>query len=195
MSESYDIYMTGVGGQGIGLLAEALARAVDRAGLSVRGCDTHGLAQRGGIVSSHLRIGASAHSPLVSPGRADLVIALERHEALRAARSYLRPGGTLVWYDASWQPLGVRLGLAAEVGREEVEAECVSRGAASHRVLREDLADPRMQNTAILGELAARGLPPGVQAEHFRAALADLMDGAGLERNLRILDRAGSRVG
>ena len=92
MSESYDIYMTGVGGQGIGLLAEALARAVDRAGLSVRGCDTHGLAQRGGIVSSHLRIGASAHSPLVSPGRADLVIALEgqtcRHEPSPMQRSF-----------------------------------------------------------------------------------------------------------
>jgi len=190
MSDRYDIYMTGVGGQGIGLLAEALARAVDHAGKSVRGCDTHGLAQRGGIVSSHLRIGKSAHSPLVSPGQADLVIALERHEALRAARTYLKRGGVLVWYDASWQPLGVRLGEAAEVGRSEVEAECAVREAQSCRVLREDLDDPRTQNTAILGELAARGLPPGVGAEHFRAALADLMDGATLERNLRILDLA-----
>jgi len=190
MIDRYDVYMTGVGGQGIGLLAEALTRALDYAGKSVRGCDTHGLAQRGGIVTSHLRIGTSAHSPLVSPGQADLVIALERHEALRSARSYLRKGGALVWYDAVWQPLGVRLGQDAEVKREEVEAECRAMGSSSYRVFRADLGDPRAQNVAILRELATLGLPPGLGLEHIRSALADLMGGGALERNLAILDRA-----
>ena len=184
---SFDVYMIGVGGQGIGLLAEALARAADHAGLVVKGCDTHGLAQRGGIVARHLRIGGKAHSPLVSPGAADLVVALERNEALRGAREYLAHGGALVWYDAVWQPLEVRLGESPEVTREEVEAECRGKGASCRFVLSDDLVDPRMQNSALMAELAAGALVPGVGIGHYRDALRDLMIGATLERNLEIL--------
>ena len=126
--------MIGVGGQGIGLLSEILIRAADAAGLPVVGCDTHGLAQRGGVVVSHLRIGAGAHSPLVEDGAADLVLALERHEALRALRSMLREGGSMVWYDASWQPLDVRRGLAAEVTAGDIDAEARARAITAHRV-------------------------------------------------------------
>jgi indolepyruvate ferredoxin oxidoreductase beta subunit len=183
---SFDIFMIGVGGQGIGLLAEALARAADHAGIVVRGCDTHGLAQRGGVVTSHLRLGASAHSPLVSQRCADLVIALERHEALRGARTYLKSGGVLVWYDTSLQPLGVRLGEAAAVSREDVEEECRALGALCQAVERKDLGDSRAQNVAVMAHIAAAGLVPGIDAGHFKAALGDLMAGAALERNLAL---------
>ena len=54
---AFNVYMTGVGGQGIGLLSEILLRAADHAGHTVKGVDTHGLAQRGGIVVSSLRFG------------------------------------------------------------------------------------------------------------------------------------------
>ncbi|MCU0237509.1 MAG: 2-oxoacid:acceptor oxidoreductase family protein, partial [Acidobacteria bacterium] len=50
--ERFDIFVIGVGGQGIGLLSETLVRAADHAGMPVKGVDTHGLAQRGGIVAS-----------------------------------------------------------------------------------------------------------------------------------------------
>ena len=73
----FNIYLTGVGGQGIGLLIEILLRAADHAGFPVKGVDTHGLAQRGGIVVSQIRIGEEAHSPLIRQGEADLVVALE----------------------------------------------------------------------------------------------------------------------
>jgi len=186
--DRYDIYMAGVGGQGIGLLAEVLVRAADRAGLAVKGCDTHGLAQRGGVVTSHLRIGKAAHSPLVSPGAADLVIGLERHEALRAAQGHLKEGGVLVWYDTVLQPLDVRLGAARAVSAAAVEEECGRRGARAILVLREDLADPRMQNVAILAALAEHKLPPGLGREHIKAALGDLMEGPALERNLALFE-------
>ena len=113
--EKFDIFVIGVGGQGIGLLSEALIRAADHAGKTVRGVDTHGLAQRGGMVASHVRIGAGAHSPLVMAGQAEMVVALERHEALRGMNLYLQDGGTLVYYDAVWQPLDVRLKKQAQV--------------------------------------------------------------------------------
>ena len=60
--KSFNIYITGVGGQGIGLLSETLLRSADHAGLNVKAVDTHGLAQRGGIVISHLRFGENVFS-------------------------------------------------------------------------------------------------------------------------------------
>ena len=80
----FDIYMSGVGGQGIGLLSEVVIRAADHAGLPVCGVDTHGLAQRGGMVESFVRIGGEVTTPLVRRGAASLVMALERTEAMRA---------------------------------------------------------------------------------------------------------------
>ncbi len=58
-----NIYMAGVGGQGIGLLSEVLLRGLDKTGVTVRGVDTHGLAQRGGVVVSQIRTGEGQFSP------------------------------------------------------------------------------------------------------------------------------------
>lgn len=184
----FNVFMIGVGGQGIGLFSEVLIRAADAAGLAVVGCDTHGLAQRGGTVVSHLRIGAGAHSPLVAEGAADLVLALERHEALRAMRSMLRDSGTLAWYDASWQPLEVRLGRAREVSRKDIEGEAARRGIASHRVHVRELEDPRMQNVAVLAEAARASLVPGLSSSHYRQAMGDLMAGTALETNVALFN-------
>ncbi len=63
---AFNIYLCGVGGQGIGLLSEVLLRGGDYAGLKAKAVDTHGLAQRGGIVVSHLRFGSSVFSPMVA---------------------------------------------------------------------------------------------------------------------------------
>lgn len=187
MSGTFDIYIAGVGGQGIGLLSEALIRAVDHAGLPAKGCDTHGLAQRGGSVSSHVRLGADAHSPLVSEGSADLVVALERHEAVSAGRKYLKEGGTLLWFDASWQPLDVRLGKAkAAVGADVAEVAALRKGRAV-RVDGAGLPDSRMQNVAILAAVCRGALVPGLSLAHARAALGDLMSGGALEANLALL--------
>ena len=186
MSQHFDIYMSGVGGQGIGLLAEILARAADHAGLIVHGCDTHGLAQRGGMVTSHLRLG-SARSPLVPDGEADLVVSLERTEALRAAVTMLKAGGALVWYDATWQALDVRTGEGPAVEAADVSAAAGAKGAAAWRVLVDGLPDSRMQNVAVVAEILRRGLVPGIRRVHVEAAMADLMAGPGLAANLSLL--------
>jgi indolepyruvate ferredoxin oxidoreductase beta subunit len=188
MSRPFNIYLCGVGGQGIGLLSELLSRAADHAGLSVHGCDTHGLAQRGGMVTSHLRLGP-ARSPLVPDGQADLVVALERTEALRAAHDMLRHSGTLVWYDAVWQALDVRLGRYRAITEDDVRAAASAKGAAAWRVYRDDLPDSRMQNVAIVAEILRQGLIPGLERAHVESALADLMGGAALEANLALLSR------
>ena len=184
----FNIYMTGVGGQGIGMLSEVLIRAVDHAGLPARGVDTHGLAQRGGIVVSHLRLGSGAHSPLIPAHGAHLAAALERHEALRALNEFVADEGTLVYYDTVWQPLAVRLGDAEAVSAEAVAETSRRRRVTCLPVFRKDLADVRMQNTVLLVTLAGRDLIPDVAPEHYRLAMGDLMAGALLEANLALFD-------
>ena len=179
-----DIYLIGVGGQGIGLLSETLVRAADRAGLAVKGVDTHGLAQRGGMVASHVRIGAGAHSPLVMAGQADMVVALERHEALRGVNLYLRDGGTLVYYDSVWQPLNVRLKKDKALDVAVITGECRARGIREIKVFQDGLEDPRMQNVVVLAEICRHELVAGVTNKHMEAALNDLLAGPLLEKNL-----------
>jgi indolepyruvate ferredoxin oxidoreductase beta subunit len=186
MNEVFNIYMSGVGGQGIGLLSEILARAADHAGMILRACDTHGLAQRGGMVSSHLRLG-KAFSPLVPDGQADLVIALERTEALRAAHDMLKPGGVLIWYDAAWQALDVRLGENPQIVPDDVMAAVVQKEGKAYKVLQDDLPDTRMQNVAVVSQLLKLRLIPGLERPHVEAAMADLMAGSVLPANLALL--------
>lgn len=185
---TFNVYMAGVGGQGIGLLSEILLRTADHAGLVVKSVDTHGLAQRGGIVVSQLRIGPEAYTPMISAHDADLVVALERHEALRAADAALKPGGVLIYYDAVWQPLPVRLGESQEVTGLAVEARCAARRGRVVRVFDPDLKDARMQNIAVLARIQALGLIPGIALEAYRQAMEDLMDGQMLTKNMAFFE-------
>ena len=185
--EKFDIYIIGVGGQGVGLLSETLIRAADYAGKEVKGVDTHGLAQRGGMVVSHVRIGSGAYSPLIMAGQAEMVVALERHEALRGLNLYLKDGGTLVYYDTVWQPLNVRLKKEKMIEGAVITKECQARNIREIRVFHSGLEDPRMQNVAVLAELCRQKLVPGVDAGHIEAALNDLLAGPVLEKNLALL--------
>jgi indolepyruvate ferredoxin oxidoreductase, beta subunit len=182
----FNIYMAGVGGQGIGLLSETLLRAADHAGLPVKSVDTHGLAQRGGVVISQLRIGLQAHSPLIATGEADLVVALERHEAARGVNEALRDGGILIYYDTVWQPLDVRLNRVAAVDGAELERHCQARGITVHRLCEPDLPDPRQQNMVVLAGIARHHLVPEVTRDHILQALEDLMQGPMLAANRRL---------
>ncbi|HBA59881.1 MAG TPA: pyruvate ferredoxin oxidoreductase [Elusimicrobia bacterium] len=183
---AFNIYLCGVGGQGIGLLAAALAQAAARSGLEVRSCDTHGLAQRGGVVSSHIRLGADALTPLVPEGGADLVLALERLEALRGAAQYLKKGGKVIYYDTAYQPVSVRSGAAQYPSGEEVAKQVGAMGGEVSVVAVADIRDPRMQNSALLGRLAALQTIPGLGAETIEEVLKEIVPPAALEENLRI---------
>ena len=83
MSEQGNILFCGVGGQGILLASEVTAYSLLAAGMDVRKSEVHGMAQRGGSVTAHLRFGSKVYSPLISPGEADIVVAFEMLEAVR----------------------------------------------------------------------------------------------------------------
>lgn len=185
----FNIYLSGVGGQGIGLISEIMLRSVDHAGQNALGVDTHGLAQRGGIVASQLRIGENIHSPLVSRQKADIVVALERHEAVRAAAEYLRPQGTLVYYNTSWQPLSVRMKKAEEISPDQITEFCRQNSFRLIEVWQKDLPDPRMQNIALLAAICKSQLLKGVNRDHYELAMRDLLAGSMLEANLNLFNR------
>ena len=88
-----NVFLAGVGGQGILLASEVLCEAFLSGGYDVKKSEVHGMAQRGGAVTTHLRFGKKVHSPLIEPGTAGLLIAFEKMEALRFAH-YLSPDGT-----------------------------------------------------------------------------------------------------
>lgn len=94
MNGSYDIMIVGIGGQGTILASNILGEACIIEGRSVRGAETHGMAQRGGSVESHVRIDGK-FGPLIAPGTADLMIGFDLLEGLRYSH-FLKPGGKMV---------------------------------------------------------------------------------------------------
>lgn len=182
-----DIVILGVGGQGIGLLSEVLVRALDRAGIHAVGADTHGVAQRGATVISCLRVGDGVQYPLVESGRADLLLALERTEALRGMEIWLRRGGRCIYYDTNWQSYQVRRGSSKDTTIEMLETRALEREIKLDRVYREDLPDSRMQNLALLGSAVVDGVFPGLTLDNVLASLDDLMTGPALEKNRLLL--------
>jgi len=186
---SFNIHISGVGGQGVGLLSEIILRAADHGGHHVKSVDTHGLAQRGGVVVSQVRIGDKVFSPLIPAYQADLAISLERHEAMRASATMLKDNGRLIFYDTVWQPLTVRLNEAPEVTAKDIHAFCRQRGITVESVFKPDLADIRMQNIAVLAMICMHQMVPGIDHEHYLAAMGDLMTGAMHAQNTALFEK------
>ena len=178
--------MAGVGGQGIGLLSQALLRGIDHAGITAIAVDTHGLAQRGGSVVSRIRCGEQVHSPLIMAGAADLVLGMEIHEAMRGLESALKREGVLVFLNVSFQPLPVRLGESAEILPGDILKAAKEKDADVIQIDIEAMPSSRMQNMALLGAVAKRELVPGVSAGHYEKALADLLPPPVLASNLPV---------
>ncbi|MEG0375364.1 MAG: indolepyruvate oxidoreductase subunit beta [Raoultibacter sp.] len=106
-----NVLLAGVGGQGTVLAAKILAQAAEEKGWQVRTAETIGMAQRGGNVVSHVRMGnkgEAVYAPLLAHGSADLIIAFEPAEAARVL-PYLKPEGTLVTATTAIQPVSAAL--------------------------------------------------------------------------------------
>jgi len=105
-----NVLLAGIGGQGVLTASQLLAEAGVRAGYDVKKSEVHGMAQRGGVVTSHVRIGRKVYSPIISSGEVDVLVAFEEAEALRW-RSEVRSGGTLMVNCLQVAPPVVNLGL------------------------------------------------------------------------------------
>ena len=84
MNKDFNIVIVGTGGQGLITLLQIIAEAALSSGYDIKTSELHGLSQRGGSVEVHIRFGKEIFSPLVSQAKADLILALEMQESLKA---------------------------------------------------------------------------------------------------------------
>lgn len=102
-SETTSILICGTGGQGILLASEIISTAAMLSGMDVRKSEIHGMAQRGGSVVSQVRFGKTVHSPMIEDGAADLLVSMEKLEALRWSH-FLSPAGRALVCDLEIAP-------------------------------------------------------------------------------------------
>ena len=103
-----NILICGVGGQGTVLASKIIASTAMDMGLEVMASETIGMAQRGGCVVSHVRIGDNLHSPIIPTGSADVILAFEPGEAARC-KKYLKDDGLMIVSNRAVQPVTVAL--------------------------------------------------------------------------------------
>jgi len=103
------ILLAGVGGQGIILASDIMAEVFLEAGYDVKKSEIHGMAQRGGSVTSHVRFGKEVYSPIIKEGDVDILLAFEELEALRWI-NHVKPDGVVILNDHRINPPIVNLG-------------------------------------------------------------------------------------
>ena len=111
-----DIVLCGVGGQGTVLASRLISDAAMEKGVPVMSAETIGMAQRGGSVFSHLRLGEGVYSPMIARGEADLILAFEPGEAVRML-PYLKEGGQIVVSSRPVMPVTATLGGSSYFSR------------------------------------------------------------------------------
>jgi len=156
MSKVFSLMFAGVGGQGSLLIADITSLAAVQAGYDVKQTEVHGVSQRGGSVETHVRFGKQVYSPLVTPGRADAVISLEKLEALRFAH-YLDPDtGVILANDFEIIPASVA--NADQTYPHHVFEYLTGKGIGVVTLpatqIARDLGDGRMANVVLLGLLS-----------------------------------------
>lgn len=152
MSNAKTILLCGVGGQGTILAADLLARAAMQAGFEVKVSEIHGMAQRGGAVTTVVRFGESVNTMVADIGAVDCLVSFETTEALRNI-SFVREDGYLLVADETIRPLPVACGRASMP--HDAKGKLDEAGAVL--IPAHDLAvqagNAKCENVAILGAL------------------------------------------
>ncbi|MBP5607368.1 MAG: indolepyruvate oxidoreductase subunit beta [Lachnospiraceae bacterium] len=153
-----DILICGVGGQGTVLASGIIAAAAMAEGNLVHSAETIGMAQRGGPVTSHVRIGEKAFSPLIPGKKADLIIGFEPSEVVRNIR-YLSPEGVAVVNTAAVKPVTASLADSGYDGTEMTEylknkCECIFVDGITEC---ENLGSVKFLNILLLGIASGSG--------------------------------------
>lgn len=153
-----DVLLCGVGGQGTVLASKLIAAAAMAKGNIVHSAETIGMAQRGGSVTSHIRIGEQASAPLIPSGNADILVAFEPAEAIRNL-NYLKPDGFVIVNTIPVRPTTESLRPTGYDGTDMVaylkmKCNCLPVNATE---LCEPLGSSKFFNVAVLGILIASG--------------------------------------
>lgn len=155
---AYDIYLVGVGGQGVLTIGDIVTEAAIDKGIPVNFYPTKGMAQRGGFVKAQVRLGREMVGPQIPEKGADLVIAMELSEALRAVR-FIRPGGDFVLFGHVWPPTDVMLGKAPYPELEAVKEQVQKAGA--NLIYLDPKKLPRMEGSPVPANVYVLGAALG----------------------------------
>ena len=153
--QTTNILVVGIGGQGVMTATEILANAAISLGMDAKKTEVAGMAQRGGVVSSHLRFGKKVYSPQIGTGGADILLGFEAAEGLRW-QFMLKKEGIALMNTAVLKPPVVELGLfsypenpIAEMKKKN--ARVVAFDASSIAL---EIGDVRLGNSVMLGAIA-----------------------------------------
>lgn len=189
-----NIMLAGVGGQGTVLASKLIAQSAMNHGQNARTAETIGMAQRGGCVVSHVRIGEELHSPMIPQGSADLLIGFEPAEAVRCL-PYLREGGTVVVSSKAIKPVTASLSGSDYNGAEmlaflkqQVEKLIVVDGEG----ICAQCGSAKVLNVALLGAAAASGVL-GLTLEQLLETIRQRIPQRFLDSNLKALS-AGAKA-
>lgn len=153
-----NIVLCGVGGQGTVLASKLIASAAMMRGMPVKSAETIGMAQRGGSVFSHVRVGENINSPMIAGGEADLIIGFEPAETVRML-PFLKKSGTVITSDRPLIPVTAALGGSNYCGAEMIDFLKKSPDIGRLIVVDTDAAakeigSPKVVNMVLLGAAA-----------------------------------------
>ena len=168
------IMIVGVGGQGTLLASRILGNVIIARGLDVKVSEVHGMSQRGGSVVTYVKYGESVSSPIIDEGEADIILAFERLEALRAL-PYLKDGGRIIVNDRAIAPMPVITGAAQYpdgiIEKLQESADTVSLDALS---LAQEAGSIKAVNVVLIGVLAkSTDIPKEAWLETIKATVPE----------------------
>ena len=191
-----DVVLSGVGGQGILTLAALMGTAAIIDGYAVRVSEVHGMAQRGGSVICHVKIGEGVSSPLVIEGSADMVVSLELSETIRALQ-YLKPKGVVVMNsNALPPPLSIITGFqypdlnALIEEAREVAGEVYVLNANE---IANSIGSPQSANLVMLGAAWATGKLL-LSKDSILKSIARMFSGRALDVNRRAFEEGARAI-
>jgi indolepyruvate ferredoxin oxidoreductase beta subunit len=151
MPKVTSILLVGVGGQGTILISSIIAKGLVQSGHDVKTSEIHGMAQRGGSVSTQVRFGEKVHSPIVGRGGADFLVGFEAMEAARWI-PWLKPGGKIIVNDLEIPPAPVLMGRAEyPKGLLGILSSRFNTTVVEAGRLAEEIGVPRVMNMVLFG--------------------------------------------
>lgn len=174
--KTVNVSLVGVGGQGIILTADILAKTAAIAGFDVKKSEIHGMSQRGGSVTSQVRFGASVASPIIQEGTADVLVAFDKLEALRNAGILAKDGVAFV-NDLYLVPVTVSSGQQPPVDDLDGKVRKAFKQLVlvdAMKIATEEVGNARTMNMVIAGALSA--FCP-FKEEQWMQALAEMLTG------------------
>jgi indolepyruvate ferredoxin oxidoreductase beta subunit len=187
----FNLVVVGYGGQGVLSLAEIIERAALKEGFDVKGVELHGLVQRGGSLQCHVRFGEKVFSPMVRKSGADLIIALEVLEGLRACYYASKEKTVLLTDKRVLSPLPMEEEkfdseeLISQIKKFVKKAETVE----ASKIVEKLTGDIAMSNVFMLGYSIAKKLLP-IKKESAWEAVSERIRPQFLETNKKVFEEA-----